>query len=343
MDCPGLYDTSKTQEQIATVIVQAVACTHPGPHAILYIIRLGRYTQEEFGVYNRLKALFDDTITRYMILLFTGGDELEDDGGTLADLIREAPADLTKVIEECGNRCIVFNNKSKKPKPQVDRLLDIVRKMKESNAEEFYTCPKYSMIGEGLEAEIEKRLADVRGRELEREKYIQELEVKAKEAERALAKANTELEEKNREREKEMKTQSEIFAQENERLRQELKAKEHEMDTEKKEREENRLQEIVEQMKRDLDDRWQKMKESKEKEEERVEKLRQEQEALDRKRREEERRALERQRCAYEEEMNRMKGAIAKGEDSGGFLKKAARGVASIVTKPFKLFRSLFS
>ena len=76
MDSPGLFDTKRTHEEISIDIVKAVACMHPGPHAILYVIPLGRYTGEEYAVYERLKALFDDQLTHNLIVLFTKGDQL---------------------------------------------------------------------------------------------------------------------------------------------------------------------------------------------------------------------------------------------------------------------------
>ena len=142
-----MYDTSKTQQEILVNIVQAVACTHPGPHAILYVIRLGRFTAEEFGVFNRLKALFDENVVRYMIVLFTGGDDLEKEGKTLYDLMPHAPKELIQIIEECGHRCLVFNNNARNTKPQVEELLNLVRKMNEENNHVPYNCPKYSMVG----------------------------------------------------------------------------------------------------------------------------------------------------------------------------------------------------
>ena len=234
MDCPGLYDTRKSQVEISTVIVQAVVCTHPGPHAVLYIIRLGRYTEEEFGVYKRLKALFDDDITKYIIVLFTGGDELEAEGKSLAEMIHLAPPSLLQVIEECKNRCLVFNNKTKNTKPQVERLLEEVRKLKEINDDEYYTCPKYSNVGEGLEAEVHRRLAEVEQKDLEREKYVKDLEAKTKAAEKAVEEARTELKRNNQRREQEIEQEKERFKQEAHRLHQDLKAKERELDAERR-------------------------------------------------------------------------------------------------------------
>ena len=90
----------------------AVAGMHPGPHAVLHVIRVGRFTAEEYAAYRRLKALFDDSIVHHIILVFTHGDELEREGKRLADLMASpnTPKDLKQVFQECGHRCQLFNN-----------------------------------------------------------------------------------------------------------------------------------------------------------------------------------------------------------------------------------------
>ncbi|KAK7461615.1 hypothetical protein BaRGS_00038622, partial [Batillaria attramentaria] len=175
MDSPGLYDTAKSQQEICTTIVQAVACMHPGPHAILLVIRLDDFNkQKEFGCYRRLKAFFDDHITNFMIVLFTGGDALEGKNQTFADIMKTAPTELIEILRECGNRQIVFNNFAHDPVPQVEQLFDLVRKMKEQNGHP-YVCPKYKKIGKGLEEEVAKRLAVVE--ELEIQKRDKEMKL----------------------------------------------------------------------------------------------------------------------------------------------------------------------
>ncbi|KAK7491173.1 hypothetical protein BaRGS_00017610 [Batillaria attramentaria] len=109
LDCPGLYDT-EDELTVCTDIVNAVIPLYPGPHAILYVLQIGRYTEEEFIVYNTLKALFDENITKHMIVLFTGGDHLEVKNEKLEDKLQTVPDSLRQVLGECGRRCIVFNN-----------------------------------------------------------------------------------------------------------------------------------------------------------------------------------------------------------------------------------------
>ena len=338
MDCPGLCDSPKTQQETSVIIVQAVACTRPGPHAILYVIRLGRFTAEEFGVFNRLKALFDENLVRYMIVLFTGGDDLEEAGKTQADLVQHAPKELIQVIEECGHRYLVFNNNARNTKPQVEELLKMVRKMNEENNHVPYKCRKYGRVVEGFEKEVNKRLAEVNKRDLEREKYVQELEAKTRETEETVKRLKEEISRKDRERERELEEQREKLNRETEERSKMLEADNEKSSTER-EQEVKAFAEITQRWEKELREEMQKQKE---KERLELEQREREREELEEKRRAAEREQRERKERAYQEEMRRMKERIAKNEEQG-WVDWAAGGVASVLAAPFKLVGSWFS
>nr|KAG5702718.1 hypothetical protein BaRGS_013355 [Batillaria attramentaria] len=348
MDSPGLYDTSKTQEEICTIIVQAVACMHPGPHAILYVVKIDRYTDEEYGVYNRLKKLFDASITKYIIILFTGGDELEAAGKSLADMLRAAPHKLIQVVEECNHRCMIFNNKAKDKQPQVNRLLDQVRKMNAENNNSPYACPKYASVGKGLEAEVARRLAEVNKRDAEREQYVKELEERKAKAEEELKRTKRNFQRKEREREKELQEEREKREREKEELREKLKKKETEAEIQEKKkksagkdedreeeekkaealaRQQEELRQSILRREREQEELLKRLEEERKREREEIRRREQEREELERKRREEERKEKERQRRAYEEEMRRMKEQIAENKEQG-WVDWATKGVS---------------
>ncbi|XP_076451576.1 uncharacterized protein LOC143287460 [Babylonia areolata] len=333
MDTPGLYDTNKTHEEICTIIVQAVVGMHPGPHAILYVIKVGRFTPEEYAAYRRLKALFDDTITRHVILLFTHGDQLEREGVTLQNLIRspKMPDNLREVFEECGHRCVLFNNMAADPGPQVDTLLQEVQRMVANNRGRPYTCPKYSKIGEGLEEEVNKRMEAFDKKDLQRQKYVQELERHTKDAEVAAELARQEYEEKECQRQREVQDEERRLRRVEEDLQRQLR--QQAKNSEKQRRE-------VDQLKRERR-RMEEEQARRQKEHER--KRRQEQEKLDRKYKAYER---ERQRAREEErrreraraeEMERMKSRVVEKKEPG-FLSKAVDFVAQPVKKFFGFF-----
>ena len=183
VDSPGLFDTHKTFEEICTNIVQTVVGMHPGPHVVLYVVRVGRFTAEDYAAYTRMKALFDDSITRHIILVFTHGDDLEWEGKTLADLMESPnpPEDLQRMFQECGHRCQLFNNMASDPQPQVDELLAAVRRLVADNGGKPYSCPKYSGIGEIIEEAVKRRLRPSTEHYLEMQRGVQDFEQKATE------------------------------------------------------------------------------------------------------------------------------------------------------------------
>ncbi|XP_076446824.1 GTPase IMAP family member 7-like isoform X1 [Babylonia areolata] len=203
MDSPGLFDTQKSQEEVSTLLMQAVACMHPGPDAVLYIIKIGRYTEEEFGVYNRLKALLDQNVTRYVIVVFTHGDALK--GRSIEGSLTKLPPSLQQVLGECGRRYAVFDNMTADSQPQVLRLLESVRQLRAANGMQPYTCPKYASVAEKMEEELGRRLAVVEEKELKSKKYVQELSGKLGQAEEAAAREKKEFERKDQERQKAMR------------------------------------------------------------------------------------------------------------------------------------------
>jgi len=66
-----------------------------GIHAVVLVFSTrGRFSEEEQATFLTLKALFGSKIVDYMLVLFTGGDDLEDDGKTLDNYCLDCPAPL---------------------------------------------------------------------------------------------------------------------------------------------------------------------------------------------------------------------------------------------------------
>ncbi|KAL8593998.1 hypothetical protein ACOMHN_028984 [Nucella lapillus] len=333
MDSPGLYDTSKTHEEICTIIVQAVAGMHPGPHAILYVIKVGRFTPEEYKAYGRLKALFDDTIPCHIILLFTYGDQLEREGLTVEKMIQSprTPETLKEVFEECGHRYVVFNNMAADKGAQVDALLRQVERLVGHNGGRPYTCPKYSKIGEGLEEEVNKRMEVFEKKDLKRQKYVQELEIQTKDAELAAELACQQYEE--------MENQWQREAQITERCRKELEEELQQKVSEQKNKSDRQRHE-VEQLRRERkrteaeQAKLQRQHDKKRQQEKRELDKKYAAIERDRKRMREEDRRRERQRA---EEMERLKSNVVEKKEPG-FLSKAVDFVANPIKKFFGVF-----
>jgi len=69
-----------------------------GIHAILVVFSIRtRFTEEEQATLRVLKTLFGHKIVDYMIIVFTGGDELEYNEETLDDYLSEGCPQPLKV------------------------------------------------------------------------------------------------------------------------------------------------------------------------------------------------------------------------------------------------------
>ncbi|KAK7104218.1 GTPase IMAP family member 9-like [Littorina saxatilis] len=222
LDSPGLFDTSKPHEEVSSLVMQAIACMHPGPDAIFYVMKVGRYTDEEYGVYTRLKALLDENVTRFLIILFTHGDALK--GKKMSELVSKAPARLQEVLRDCGSRYVVMDNIHKTPQ-QVEDLLKQVKSVRLQNGGQPYKCPKYAHIGAKMDEEVGKRMAEVEKKELENKKHVQELSNLVEKTKEEANKEKKAFEKKEQERQKVIAAQQKETDKKLAQLADELKKK----------------------------------------------------------------------------------------------------------------------
>lgn len=154
IDTPGLFDFSVSSEDIGKEIVKCIDLAKDGIHAILvvYSVRT-RFSMEEEAALRSLQTFFGPKITEYMIVVFTGGDELEENDETLEDYLgRGCPEPLKKILDVSKNRCVLFDNKTKdrvKKDEQLQNLLDLVQKVVEENGGKPYTDDLFKELKRG--------------------------------------------------------------------------------------------------------------------------------------------------------------------------------------------------
>ena len=191
-----MFDPTKSNDVIAEEIVKAAACLHPGPHAVLYILQIDRYTPEERETFLRLKELFDPDIVKFTILIFTKGDELMKMKLTLKTLLERADEPLKQVLQECGNRVLVFNNAdSGKRDKQVKELLEVVRKIAKDNGENPYRCTVQDVVNEKLERRVTFRVNQKIERDPKLKKVFEDMAEQVREAKESSLKRKKALEE----------------------------------------------------------------------------------------------------------------------------------------------------
>ncbi|XP_038175704.1 GTPase IMAP family member 9-like [Arvicola amphibius] len=177
VDTPGLFDTKKTMKATCTEISRCVLYSCPGPHAIILVLQLGRFTEEEQKTVSLIKSLFGEAAMKYMIVLFTRKDDLEDQ--SLDDFLGAPNDKLNNVIAQCGKRYLAFNNKAieAEREDQVEQLVGLIEQMVDRNGGSYFS--------EKIYEDIDRRLRRCL-RELE-ETYAQELNAEIKRIEREYA------------------------------------------------------------------------------------------------------------------------------------------------------------
>ncbi|XP_034374640.1 GTPase IMAP family member 4 [Arvicanthis niloticus] len=204
VDTPGIFDTEVPDAETQKEITRYVALTSPGPHALLLVVPLGRYTVEEHKATQKILNMFGTKARRFMILLLTRKDDLEDTD--FHDYLETAPEVLQEVFCEFQNRYCLFNNKASgaEQEAQKTELLTLVQSLVRENGGRCFTNKMYERA-EGVIQKQTWKMQEFYREELKREtarirqEYEEEIRDLKDELERERRKARMEREFKEKE------------------------------------------------------------------------------------------------------------------------------------------------
>ncbi|XP_055791167.1 GTPase IMAP family member 9-like [Salvelinus fontinalis] len=156
VDTPGLFDTTLTAEKLAEEIGTSIYESSPGPHAFLLVLRVNdRFTEQEKKVIEILESLFGSGLAKHAIVLFAHGDALE---GNILEKLIGGNRDLSRVVEQCGGRYHVLNNKARGNRSQVTELMEKIDRMVEENGGTCYNNEMFEEAARIKKEEEEERL-----------------------------------------------------------------------------------------------------------------------------------------------------------------------------------------
>lgn len=159
VDTPGLFGTEEMEKDatcdnessdgresldVQKYMAKSIIECCPGPHAVVIVLRVGRYTKHEMETVEEITKLFGEEVFKYAVVLFTNGNDLGRE--TIAQFIKKNDK-LQKLVEKCGGRCHVIDNKHWKfqllgyrsNKTQVKSLLHTIEKLVNENGNKHYT------------------------------------------------------------------------------------------------------------------------------------------------------------------------------------------------------------
>lgn len=94
VDTPGIFDTSYSNEIIQNEIGKSVRMTCPGPHAFILVLNTSRFTSEEHESINHFVTYFGKNIYKFLIIVFTRKDDLDEKEIDLLEYIKTFPSYL---------------------------------------------------------------------------------------------------------------------------------------------------------------------------------------------------------------------------------------------------------
>ncbi|XP_077357861.1 GTPase IMAP family member 7 isoform X2 [Festucalex cinctus] len=164
IDTPGFFHTHLSTQEVLKEVGRCVALSSPGPHVFLVTLKPGRFTQEERDVLEWIKATFGSAASRFTLVLFTRGDQLQ--GKHVHDFI-EQNDELSAFICSCHGGFHVFDNSKENMTPcsqQVEQLLRKIDKIVAANGGGCYCDDMFK--------EAENAIRDAQERILEERRQI---------------------------------------------------------------------------------------------------------------------------------------------------------------------------
>lgn len=191
VDTPGFFHTNMTLQEVIAEVGQCIRLYSPGPHAFLLTMQLGKFTQEARDCLDWIKATFGSGVTKYTLVLFTCGDQLQ--GKRIEDFLEESD-ELLEFVSSChGGFHVIDNTESSE---QIVELLKKIDKMVVKNEGECYTKDMFEeaertikevqerVMGENVNLSPQTMAGDQKEQVGDEERRTQETEEARKRAER---------------------------------------------------------------------------------------------------------------------------------------------------------------
>ena len=153
------YPLEMTNEQVTKEILKCVGISAPGPHAILLVVRVGRFTKEERETVNLLQKAFGENLMKYLIVVFTGKDDLDRDTKTVQEMVQNAPLSLQQFLADCGNRYLALNNHDNifEKNKQVREIIEKTENVVCTNGGSYYQSVIFNEVEKGIQERIKEK------------------------------------------------------------------------------------------------------------------------------------------------------------------------------------------
>nr|XP_020725255.1 GTPase IMAP family member 2 [Odocoileus virginianus texanus] len=166
IDTPDMFCGKDPSDSLNQEVHRCYLLSAPGPHVLLLVMKLGRFTMEDQQAIQGVKEIFGEGAMRHTAVVFTRKEDLK--GGSLRDFIQGSDnRALSELVAACGGRVCAFDNCTTGSTwdDHVKELMDSIESLVTVERSDHYTNRLYNLLtqSECGPVQSEQRLQDFKG------------------------------------------------------------------------------------------------------------------------------------------------------------------------------------
>lgn len=169
IDTPGLFDTNRTTNEVLIEMSKWYSLASPGIHAILLVVQIGRFTEEEQQTVDFFMNAFGDEMKKFLIVVFTHKNKLDEDQMTTDDFVgtMDKNSNLKIIIDEIDGRYIAIGHKGRREDrdKEVSQILSMIETMGKENGRSYYSNDMFKRVENIIEDHVKERIEKLKNKE----------------------------------------------------------------------------------------------------------------------------------------------------------------------------------
>ncbi|KAM7120680.1 GTPase IMAP family member 5-like isoform 1-T1 [Molossus nigricans] len=144
VDTPPIFEAKAQGQEMYEDIGECYLLSAPGPHVLLLVTQLGRFTARDTEAVRRVKEVFGAGAMRHVVVVFTHKEDLG--GESLDEYVRSTDnCSLRSLVLECERRYCGFNNQAtgEEQRGQLEALMAVVERLEREHEGAFWRNDLY--------------------------------------------------------------------------------------------------------------------------------------------------------------------------------------------------------